>query len=177
MIADEQTRPALLTLSFDSLVARQYRSKTDDPDLVRSSLRKIVHDYVTGWSIVLSQSPRERRRKKRLWDRRASGRQTFRRPVWVHRAHRGECSSNGSCSLLVAPQDQQYLVHDLSGSGIGLTSDTAPKSRLVVLKFDSWQGQPVELLVQLRWRKRIGQKNYRCGGQILGVLSPESKPR
>ncbi len=177
MIADEQRRLEDCTTPFDSLVARQFRSVTHAPDLVRTSLRKVVHDYVTGWGIVLSQTPRERRRKKRLWDRRTSERQAFRRPVCVHKAHWGECSSNDSRPLLIDPCDEQYLVHDLSESGIGLTSDTPPKSRLVVLKFDSWQGPPVELLVQLRWRKRVGPHNYRCGGNILGVLAPEPKSR
>ena len=46
-------------------------------------------------------------------------------------------------------------------------------SRLVVLKFDSWQGPPVELVVQLRWRKRVSRHHYRSGGTILGVLAPE----
>ena len=177
MIADEQIQLEDRTTSFDSLVTCQFRSVTHGPDLVRSSLRKVVHDYVTGWGIVLSQTPRERRRKKRLWDRRTSERQAFRRPVWVHKAQWGECSPNQSRPLLVDPRDVLYLVHDLSAAGIGLTSDTPPKSRLVVLKFDSWQGPPVELLVQLRWRKRIGPHNYRCGGTLLGVLAPESQTR
>ncbi len=177
MIADEQIRLDDCSTPFDSLVARQFRSVTHGPDLVRSSLRKVVHDYVTGWGIVLSQTPRERRRKKRLWDRRTSERQAFRRPVCVHKAQWGECSPNESPPLLVDPRDLLYLVHDLSEAGIGLTSDTPPKSRLVVLKFDFWQGPPVELLVQLRWRKRVSLHNYRSGGTILGVLAPESHTR
>lgn len=177
MIADEQTRLEHPTRPSDSLVARQFRTNSEDPDLVRHSLRKVVHDYLTGGSIVLSQSPHARRRKKRLWDRRTAVRQVFRRPVWVHKAHRGDRFSNKSHSLLVDSQDQLYLVRDLSESGIGLTSDTLPTSRLVVLKFDSWHGLPVELLVQLRWRKRLGPQNYHCGGTIVGVLLPESKTR
>ncbi len=177
MITDEQTQFEVRATSIDSQVVRQFRSVANELDLVRNSLRKVVHDYVTGWGIVLGQTPRERRRKKRLWDRRTSERQAFRRPVWVHKAHWDKSSSHESRPLLVDPRDEQYLVHDLSAAGIGLTSDTPPKSRLVVLKFDSWQGLPIELLVQLRWRKRIGPHNYRCGGTILGVLAPESPTR
>jgi hypothetical protein len=173
MIVDEQTQLEDCATPIDSLEARQFRSVTNVPDLIRSSLRRVVHDYVTGWGIVLSQTPRERRRKKRLWDRRTSERQAFRRPVWVHKAHWGECSPHESRPLLVDPHDVLYLVHDLSAAGIGLTSDSPPKSRLVVLKFDSWQGLPVEIVVQLRWRKRVGPHHYRCGGTILGVLTPE----
>ena len=120
-----------------------------------------------------AQPPRERRRKKRLWDRRTAERHVFRRPVWVHKARWVESDSNLFRQVVVEHREDMYLVHDLSDSGIGLTSDTPPKSRLVVLEFDSWQGQPIELLVQLRWRKRIDDQDYRCGGNILGVLTPE----
>ena len=173
MVADELTTRNDRETGFDSPVGCQPRSVKGLPAAIRSALRRVVHDYVTGWGIVLTQTPRERRRKKRLWDHRTSERHALRRPVWVHKAHWGESSPDSDRTVVVEHREEMYLVHDLSDTGIGLTSDTPPKSRLVVLEFDSWQGQPVELLVQLRWRKRIGEQDYRCGGNILGVLTPE----
>ncbi len=171
MLANKQTPPPIGQAKYDTSVDCRSRSIKDLPDLIRIALRKVVHDYVTGWGIVLTQTPRERRRKKRLWDRRDSVRRTFRRPVWVHKAGCLKIGTAGEKTVMVQHREEIYLVHDLSDSGIGLTSDTPPKSRLVVLVFDSWQGQPVELLVQLRWRRRVGLQNYHCGGNILGVLT------
>ncbi len=148
------------------------RTLDESPEAIESALRKVVHEYVAGWGIVLTQSPRERRRKKRMWNRRASERQAFRRPVWVHKARWDEDSTLCAKSILVSPEDEMFLVHDLSNTGIGLSSDRPPKSRLVVLTFDSWNGKPVELVVLLRWRRRVSSHNYRCGGSILGVLGP-----
>lgn len=173
MVADQQTTRSDFETAFDSPMECRTRAVHDLPAAIRSALRRVVHDYVTGWGIVLTQTPRERRRKKRLWDRRTSERHAFRRPVWVHKARWGESASNVSRTVVVVRHEEMYMIHDLSDSGIGLTSDTPPKSRLVVLVFDSWKGQPVELLVQLRWRKRIGEQDYRSGGSILGVLTPE----
>ncbi len=173
MVADQHVLRIDCETADDSPVKCQPRSVHNLPAAIRSALRHVVHDYVTGWGIVLTQTPRERRRKKRLWDRRTSERHAFRRPVWVHQARWVESDSNLSRQVVVEHREDMYLVHDLSDSGIGLTSDTPPKSRLVVLEFDSWQGQPIELLVQLRWRKRINEQDYRCGGNILGVLTPE----
>ena len=68
---------------------------------------------------------------------------------------------------------EEFLVRDLSDWGIGLTSDHAPQSRLVVLSFDTWQGKLIDVVVWLRWRKRIAFRSWRCGGSILGVLAHE----
>ncbi len=62
---------------------------------------------------------------------------------------------------------EEFLVHDISDRGIGLSSDHPPKSRLVVLSFDVWKGTPVEFAVWIRWRKRIGYRSWRCGGSLL----------
>jgi hypothetical protein len=172
MVTEELATRTNRKIGIDVPVGSRSRSVKDLPATIRSALRRVVHEYVTGWGIVLTQTPRERRRKKRLWDCRTSQRYAFRRPVWVHKARWGESSSDSDRTIVVECGEVMYLVHDLSETGIGLTSDTPPKSRLVVLKFDAWQGQPVELLVQLRWRKRIGEQDYRCGGSILGVLAP-----
>ena len=171
MVADELATRNDCHTTCGSPVAGGSRAVNDLPSAIRSALRRVVHDYVTGWGIVLTQTPRERRRKKRLWDRRTSERHALRRPVWVHKARWSESSPDSARTVVVESHEDMYLVHDLSDSGIGLTSDTPPKSRLVVLEFDSWHGQPIELLVQLRWRKRIDEQDYRCGGQILGVLT------
>lgn len=173
MVTDQQTILSEFETTFDSPDECRPRFVQDLPAAIRSALRRVVHDYVTGWGIVGTQSPSERRRKKRLWDRRTSERHTLRRPVWVHKARWGESFSDTPCTVVISRREEMYLVRDISDSGIGLTSDTPPKSRLVVLAFDSWRGQPTELLVQLRWRKRIDVRNYYCGGVILGVLMPE----
>ena len=177
MLADELASLTDRETGFDLPVGCQPRSINESPVAIRSALRRVVHDYVTGWGIVLTQTPRERRRKKRLWDRRTSERHTLRRPVWVHKAHWEPSSLDENRTIVVQRGDEMSLVHDLSDTGIGLSSDTPPKSRLVVLEFDSWQGQPVELLVQLRWRKRMGEHHYRSGGNILGVLTRDQEDR
>ena len=174
MVADEMTIHQDCETALDSPVECQPRSLKCFPAAIRSALRRVVHDYVTGWGIVMTQTPRERRRKKRLWDRRTSERHALRRPVWVHQARWGEPCAAEARTVVVERREEMYLVHDLSDSGIGLTSDTPPKCRLVVLEFDSWQGQTIELLVRLQWRKRVAQQDYRCGGTILGVLTPGS---
>jgi len=143
------------------------------PIAIEAALRKIVYDYVAGWGIVLTQSPKERRRKKRIWNRRTAERQAFSRPVWVHKAQWTEAAAPEARSVIVHHSDEMYLVRDVSSRGIGLTSDRSPKSRLVVLEFDFWKGKPVELVVYLRWRRRVGTQDYRCGGTLLGVLLPE----
>lgn len=171
MVADELATLTDREIGFDSPVGCQPRSVKDLPAAIRSALRRVVHDHVAGWGIVLTQTPRARRRKKRLWDRRTSERHALRRPVWVHKARWDETSPDSDRTVVVEHREEMYLVHDLCETGIGLTSDTPPKSRLVVLEFDSWQGPPVELLVQLRWRKRIDERDYRCGGSLLGVLT------
>ncbi len=162
---------------FEPILESRLRTLNDLPDTIRAALRRVVHDYVSGWGIVLTQSPRERRRKKRLWDHRTGERHVFRRPVWVHLAHWAEwlasTESSTERSIIVERRDEMYLVHDLSDSGIGLSSDQPPTARLVVLEFDTWLGKPVEILVQLKWRRQVGCQDYRCGGAILGVLAPE----
>ena len=173
MLAIETERLEECSITGDSLVRGKVRSLNDSPEVIESALRKIVHDYVTGWGLVQTQSPRERRRKKRVWNRRASERHAFRRPVWVHKTIWGESSTPSLRSVIVRLDDEMFLVHDLSGTGIGLSCDRPPSSRLVVLAFDSLTGKPVDLVVDLRWRKRISSQNYRCGGTILGVLLPE----
>ena len=177
MLADELASLTDRETGFDLPVGCQPRTVNDLPAAIRSALRRVVHDYVTGWGIVLTQTPRERRRKKRLWDRRTSERHTLRRPVWVHKAHWEPSSLHEDRTIVVEHRDEMSLVHNLSDTGIGLSSDTPPKSRLVVLEFDTWHGQPVELLVQLRWRKRMGEHHYRSGGNIVGVLTrvPEDR--
>ena len=160
-------------VTLDPLADCQSRVLNETSVAIRSALRKVVHEYVSGWGIVLHQSPRERRRKKRLWDCRSSARQAFTRPVWVHQAHWGQTATGKSRSVLVQRTNDMFLVHDISYEGIGLTSDRPPKSRLVVLEFDSWRGKPIEIVVSLRWRKRVGGQYYRCGGSIRAVLIHE----
>lgn len=149
------------------------RQLDDSPATLRSALRRIVHDHVAGWGIVLFQTPQERRRKKRLWDLRSSVRHAFCRPVQLHKATRIPGCIRPFGVLAVDVEADEFLVHDLSDRGIGLSSDHAPKSRLIVLSFDVWKGNPVEFAVWLRWRKRIGYRSWRCGGSLLGVLSNE----
>ena len=160
-------------IAFEPVADCQSRVLNETSVAIRSALRRVVHDYVSGWGIVLHQSPRERRRKKRLWDCRSSERQAFTRPVWVHQAHWEQTATGNSRSVLVQRTNDMFLVHDISNEGIGLTSDLPPKSRLVVLEFDSWRGKPIEIVVHLRWRKRVGGQAYRCGGSIRAVLIPE----
>lgn len=149
------------------------RQLDDSPAALRIALRRIVHDHVAGWGIVLSQTPQERRRKKRLWDKRSSARYAFCRPVQMHRAARIPGSVCPFGVLAVENDAEEFLVHDISDRGIGLSSDHPPKSRLVVLSFDVWKGTPVEFAVWIRWRKRIGYRSWRCGGSLLGVLPSE----
>ena len=147
----------------------------DSPGEIRNALRRIVHDHVAGWGIVLFQTPQERRRKKRLWDQRSSVRHAFCRPVQLHRATRIPGDSRKIGLLAVEKASDEFLVRDLSSGGIGLTSDHGPQSRLIVLKFDTWHGRVVELVVWLRWRRRVAYRSWRCGGSILGVLTaPEN---
>jgi len=148
------------------------------PQAIEAAVRRIVHDYVDGWGIVCSQTTIERRRKKRIKNRRSHERQTFNRPVWVHAAEwvRGSSSIRSLINVKLgddAEHGGMYLVHDLSNAGMGLVSDRAPRARLVVLEFDSWRGRPIEIVLYLRWRRRVASQNYRCGGSILGVLMPE----
>ena len=173
MLIQESTVQRNETPAEEAPVQGPPRRLHRSPDVIEAALRKIAYDYVTGWGIVLTQSPRERRRKKRIWNRRASERQAFSRPVWVRRAQWTEAASSETRGVTVHPQDEMYLVRDISNCGIGLTSDRAPRSRLVVLEFDSWKGKPVELLVYLRWRRRVGTLDYRCGGTLVAVLQPE----
>ncbi len=146
---------------------------------IDAAVRRIVHDYVDGWGIVQTQTTTELRRKKRQKNRRASERQTFNRPVWVHKALWAWDSTTSRPALKVLHDDVlvdggMYLVHDLSNAGMGLVSDRAPTSRLVVLEFDSWCGRPIEIALFLRWRRRVSPLEFRSGGSILGVLTPES---
>lgn len=149
------------------------RQLDDSAAALRIALRRIVHDHVAGWGIVLSQTPQERRRKKRLWDKRSSARYAFCRPVQVHRGARIPGCARPFGVLAVENDAEEFLVHDISDRGIGLSSDHPPKSRLVVLSFDVWKGTPVEFAVWIRWRKRIGYRSWRCGGSLLGVLPSE----
>ena len=171
LMQESQTHPAT-TRTIEPPVEGHSRSLQRSPVARESALRKIVHDYVAGWGIVRTQSPRERRRKQRVWNRRSSERHPFCRPVWVHTAHWEEDSAPSTSAVIVHPQDEMFLVHDISSTGIGLTSDRAPKSRLLVLEFDSWTGKPVEIVVYLHWRRRVAPLDYRCGGCIIGVLMP-----
>lgn len=163
---------AMSVSSFHNIqLSPAVRPLDDSPATLRSVLRRIVHDHVAGWGIVLSQTPQERRRKKRIWDMRSSVRHAFCRPVQLHKAARIPGSPKKFGSLIVEQDGEEFLVHDLSDRGIGLSSDHAPKSRLMVLKFDIWRGKPIEIAVWIRWRKRIGYRSWRCGGSLLGVLS------
>ena len=148
------------------------------PQAIAAAVRRIVHDYVDGWGIVCPQTTMERRRKKRIKNRRSHVRQTFNRPVWVHAAEWVRESFSNRTLLNVKSRDDSlqggmYLVHDLSNAGMGLVSDRPPRARLIVLEFDSWQGRPIEIVLYLRWRRRIASQDYRCGGSILGVLMPD----
>lgn len=148
------------------------------PEAIEAAVRRIVHDYVDGWGIVSPQTTIERRRKKRIKNRRSHERQIFNRPVWVHTAKWAWDSSYDELLLNVGLGDESvdggmYLVHDLSNAGMGLVSDRAPTSRLIVLEFDSWRGTPIEIALHLRWRRRVSSQDYRCGGSILGVLTPQ----
>jgi|GEM_PF-2723468 len=177
LVHKTETRQGIEATALSS-VEIQSRTLNRFPEVIESALRRIVHDYVSGWGIVLTHSIREQRRKKQIWNRRASERLSFSRPVWVHKAQWADVSSPTTPTLFVShgdenSQDGMFLVHDLSPSGIGLTSDRVPKSRLIVLEFDSWKGRPVEIVLYLRWRRRVATQNYRCGGSILGVLMPE----
>lgn len=146
------------------------RTLDNSASVLRSALRRVVHDHVAGWGIVLFQTPQERRRKKRLWDHRSSVRHAFCRPVQMFQASRIPGCVRPFGVLAVEQTSDEFLVHDLSDRGIGLSSDHAPRSRLIVLSFDVWRGQPVEMAVWLRWRKRVGYRSWRCGGSLLGVL-------
>lgn len=137
---------------------------------IASAMRRVVHDYVSGWSIVLRQTPQERRRKKRVWNRRSTERHLFRRPVWISRARWSVDVTTGRRHVIVETQSDQQLVRDISVNGIGLSCDRAPRHRLVVLNFDCWECDPIELLVALRWRKRVAAGAFRCGGNVIGVL-------
>lgn len=163
------TMTTLLKTDLDAEVRRL----DDHPASVQSALRRIVHDHVSGWGIVLSQSPQERRRKKRIWDQRSSVRHAFCRPVQLRRAMRVPGESKKIEAVTIQNVSEEFLVRDLSDWGIGLTSDHAPQSRLVVLSFDTWQGKLIDVVVWLRWRKRIAFRSWRCGGSILGVLAHE----
>ena len=174
MFANQATIQQGLGTAFESSDVGIRRGLTQSPAAIRAALRRVVHDHVSGWGIVLSQTPRERRRKKRLWDHRTSERFAFQRPVWVHEAHWSESDPQQARQLLVQRSDEMFLVRDISDTGIGLTSDRAPKRRLVVLEFDSWQGKPIEIVVYLHWRRKAGRQDYHCGGSILGVLATES---
>jgi hypothetical protein len=148
------------------------------PQAIAAAVRRIVHDYVDGWGIVCAQTTMERRRKKRIKNRRAHERQIFNRPVWVHAAEWVWDPSSSQPLLKVRTGDDSvqggmFLVHDLSNAGMGLVSDRVPRARLIVLEFDSWQGRAIEIALHLRWRRRVASQDYRCGGSILGVLMPE----
>ena len=155
----------------------QPRKLNRSPQAIEAAVRRIVHDYVDGWGIVCSQTTIEKRRKKRIKNRRSHERQIFNRPVLVHSAEWAWGSFVGRPLLNVKPGDDSseggmYLVHDLSNAGMGLVSDRPPQTRLIVLEFDSWQGRPIEIVLYLRWRRRVASQDYRCGGSILGVLMP-----
>lgn len=148
------------------------------PEAIQAAVRRIVHDYVEGWGIVYPQTTIERRRKTRIKNSRSHERQIFNRPVCVHTAEWAWNSSASRPLLNVVCGDDSvqggmYVVHDLSNAGMGLVSDRVPTKRLIVLEFDSWRGRPIEIVLYLRWRRRVSSQDYRCGGNILGVLMPE----
>lgn len=148
----------------------ELRSVDQSGETIANAVRRIVHDHVSGWSITLNQSPQERRRKKRMWNRRSHQRHKLRRTVWVSEATWGRTVA-GRRELLITPTEMECLTRDISLQGVGLLSDRAPRRRLVVLEFDTWTGPPLELLVRLHWRKRKQPYEYQCGGTILGVIS------
>ena len=177
MVHAMDTQRSTVSIAYPTGAERS-RKLNRCPEAIQAAVRRIVHDYVEGWGIVYPQTTIERRRKTRIKNSRSHERQIFNRPVCVHPAEWAWDSSASRPLLNVlcgesSVQGGMYLVHDLSNFGMGLVSDRAPTRRLIVLEFDSWRGLPIEIVLYLRWRRRVSSQDFRCGGNILGVLIPE----
>ena len=66
----------------------------------------------------------------------------------------------------------KVTIRDLSGSGIGIAHIEPLPHRLVLLASDTAAGEPIRLLVRLKWCRFKGADVYESGGQIVRIYQP-----
>jgi hypothetical protein len=103
------------------------------------------------------------------WDRRGDPRQPAEIPFYLAPL---ACAEHGF-QVLLEPA-VLALTRDLSSQGIGFQCDVPIGARYYLAEFDSGEGEPVALILQVRWRRRRSPHCYLGGAQVLQVCDRES---
>lgn len=157
-----------MAMAASTVIERVRLAVRRDLRAVRKMLRRIRHSQrLADLNLFGRRTPA---RMLEYVDRRDLDRSPVQMPIYVTPAtfdgRHVEPLEDGECEMLA-------VTKDVSLRGVGFTHDEPFEADYAIVTFDLMDGDPVSLLLEIRW-SNLERGSYMSGGRFLGITeSPD----